>query len=44
MSKFKAQDLRTDSICINCDKFGDCKYAREGKQFCGHFRAINDED
>lgn len=27
----------TDSICINCLKFGDCKYAKEGKSICNKF-------
>ena len=42
-TSFRGHDLRTESICLNCQKFGDCKYAREGKTICNHFIKSDDD-
>lgn len=40
---YNGHDARTESICIDCTKFSDCKYAREGKTICNNFVRIIDE-
>lgn len=40
-ASYNGYDERIESICINCTKFGDCKYAREGKTICNHFEKAN---
>lgn len=34
-----ASNPDTDSLCFNCTKFGDCKYATPRKRTCNHFKS-----
>ena len=42
-TSFRGHDLRTESLCLNCQKFGDCEYAREGKTICNRFIKSDDD-
>lgn len=41
---FKSSDLRTDNICANCAKRGQCIYARTTKAICNNFVVDKEED
>ena len=40
---YKGHDERTESICIICLNFGDCKHAREGKTVCNKYKPDFDD-
>ena len=39
-----SNDLRTDNICANCIKRGECIYARDTKVICNNFVADKEQD
>ena len=41
---YKGHDLRTDNICANCAKRGQCIHNRTTKAICDNFVVDKEED